>query len=215
MIYSNIYNKHISFGLVNTPEGKMKSRAGDMFLYEDLRDTLFDKVKEVLKSNDLDTDNDIVNNIVFGTIKFELLKISTQKNIIFDINSAIDLTGDSSAYIQYSGVRAKSILEKSNSLDISIKDIKNTKLEKDEINLLRKINQFSEKIESAAINYKPNIIANYCIEISHLFNKFYTNCQVLSEDENIKKNRLLLVKSYFITLKNALYLLGINIPKKM
>ncbi len=216
LIYPDVNNYHINFGLVNTPEGKMKSREGNMILYEDFRDSLFSKVENVLKDNDLEVDAQVIKDISFGTIKFEMLKIATHKNFVFDLEKAIDLQGDSSAYVQYSGVRAKSILNKSNSLDISIDKINtNIDFEKEELILLNKLNEFKEKVIYAAKNYKPNVIANYSLELAHVFNKFYTNCQVLHSDSNIKNNRLLLVRAFLITLENALYLLGINIPKKM
>ena len=215
-IYPNTTNRHISHGLVNTPEGKMKSRSGSLFLSVDFRDALYDKVKSVLDENALEHDFDVIKDISLGTIKFELLKSSVSKTIVFDINTATDLNGDSSAYLQYSGVRAKSILEKSNNLDISLNSLtKDIAFEKEEIILLNKILEFKEKVIFASKDFKPNIIANYALELAHIFNKFYNSCHVLCDNVNIKNNRLLLTKSFYIVLENALNLLGIKIPEKM
>jgi len=215
-IYPNTNHYHISHGLVNTADGKMKSRAGESFLYEDFRDKLFLNVKDKLIENGLEVDDKIIKDIALGVIKFEMLKTNLNKNVIFDITTALDFQGDSSPYVQYSGVRAKSILTKSNFKDVDLDSfIPNYTFEKEEVLLCSKINEFSEKVVLAYNGYKSHIIANYVLELAHTFNKFYTNCPVLVEDENIKTSRLLLIKSFIVTLENALGLLGINIPTKM
>jgi arginyl-tRNA synthetase len=216
LIYPKFSNKHINFGLITTSKGKMKSREGQMILYEDFRDDLYKTVKSTLLKNGLDINSDIVKDISFGTIKFEMLKIAINKNILFDLEVATDLQGDSSAYIQYSGVRAQSILQKSNSQNILL-DLLNMDIvfESEEISLVNKLYEYKEKLNYASINYKPNVIANYCLELVHIFNKFYNNCQVLHSDDNIKNNRLLFTSAFLIVIKNALNILGINIPSAM
>jgi arginyl-tRNA synthetase len=215
-IYPSTTHFHINHGLINTSEGKMKSREGESFLYEDFRDSLFSGVKNKLIENGLDFDDSIVRDISFGVIKFELLKTNLNKTIVFDINSALDFQGDSSPYVQYSGVRAKSILEKSNSSDLSLDSLViDYSLEEDEISLALKINDFKEKVFSSYKGYKSHVMVNYVLELSHIFNKFYTNCPVLVGNENMKNTRLLLIKAFLITLNNALNLLGIKVPSKM
>lgn len=215
-IYPSTTHFHINHGLINTSEGKMKSREGESFLYEDFRDSLFSGVKNKLIENGLDFDDSIVRDISFGVIKFELLKTNLNKTIVFDINSALDFQGDSSPYVQYSGVRAKSILEKSNSSDLSLNSlIIDYSLEEDEISLALKINDFKEKVFASYKGYKSHVMVNYVLELSHIFNKFYTNCPVLVGNENMKNTRLLLIKAFLITLNNALNLLGIKVPSKM
>jgi arginyl-tRNA synthetase len=215
-IFPEINNYHISHGLVNTSEGKMKSREGGCFLYEDFRDDIFLKVKNKLIENGLETNESIIRDISFGVIKFEMLKTNLNKNIVFDVSAALDFQGDSAPYVQYSGVRAKSILKKSNFNEI-VKEEINTdySIEKEEVLLTLKINEFKEKVIFAYNGYKPQIITNYVLEIAHIFNKFYTTCPVLVENKNIKNTRLLLIKSFLTTLENALSLLGINIPDQM
>ena len=216
LIYPNTNHFHISHGLVNSAEGKMKSREGSIFLYEDFRDELFSRVKDVLVENGLEIDEEIVKEISFGVIKFEMLKTGVNKNILFDLNAALDLQGDSAPYIQYSGVRAKSILKKTGSTTLKItKNLGHINLKQEERDLLSEISLFKEKVEEAYKDYRPNIIATYCLSLSRSFNKFYASCQVLDEDDTIKNNRLLLTKTFLITLTNALSILGINIPDKM
>ncbi len=220
-IFSYIYPKtthyHIAHGTVNLGSVKMASRSGSLVLYEDFRDLLFEKVLEKLKENNLETEEDIVKDISFGTIKFEMLKLSLNKTLDFSLEDALDLQGDSSVYVQYSGVRAQSILRKV-SEKVSVDDINklnNISLTIEEKTLLALINNFKEKVLFAAKEYKPHVIANHCLLLARAFNKFYASCVVLSEDKQLQTKRLLITKAYLITLKNALNLLGIKVPKKM
>lgn len=216
LIYTGINNKHISYGLITTPQGKMKSREGQILLYEDFRDQLYEKVNEVLIKNGLNSNEEITKDITFGTIKFEMLKIAINKNLLFDLEKATDLQGDSSAYVQYSAVRAQSILQKSNSQNMSLNNLNlDVSFEDDEILLVNKLFEYKEKLKYASENYKPNVIVNYSLELAHIFNKFYNNCQVLHSDDSIKNNRLLLTSAFLIVIKNALNILGINIPEAM
>ncbi len=213
-VYPSTTHEHLSLGMVNLSSGKMASRAGGMVLYEDLRDILREKVKDVLTENNLAHDKDIIDKIVFGTIKFEMLKIGFNKTFVFDINSALDLQGDSSVYVQYSGVRAKSILRKANFKEFT-KVPSPKKLENDEKKLLSLIMQFPAKAEYATRERKPNAVVSFCLDLSHTFNKFYGNCQVISDDKELTEQRLALIISYLQTLENATWLLGIEIPEKM
>lgn len=216
LIYPDTIHTHINHGLVNTLDGKMKSRAGESFLYEDFKHLLFEAVKQKLIENSLSTQQDVLEDISFGVIKFELLKTSLNKNLIFNISSALDFQGDSAPYLQYSGVRAKSILEKSNFSEVSISSLfLDYDFEQDEINLVSKIMDFEDVVILSYTGFKPQVIANYSIELAQLFNKFYSNCQVLVPNKNIKNTRLLIVRAFLYTLENSLDLLGIKIPKRM
>ncbi len=215
LIYKDNYHHHIAHGTVNFESKKMASREGSLILYEDFRDLLFKKVLEKLKENNLETEQQIVKDIAFGTIKFEMLKLGLNKTLDFSLKDALDIQGDSSVYVQYSGVRAQSILRKVEG--VSLENIHKLKIELtiEEKTLLSLINHFKEKIELATKEYKPHVIANYCLLLARMFNKFYSSCVVLSEDKQLQNKRLLITKAYLITLRNALDLLGIKIPKKM
>jgi arginyl-tRNA synthetase len=216
-IYPNTQHKHIAHGTVNLGSEKMASREGALVLYEDFRDLLFKKVLEKLKENNLETEKQIVKDIAFGTIKFEMLKLSLNKTLDFSLEDALDLQGDSSVYVQYSGVRAQSILRKVNEA-VSLEDVNkitDVELTTEEKTLLSLINNFKEKVIFAAEEYKPHVIANHCLLLARAFNRFYGSCVVLSEDKKQQTKRLLITKAYLITLKNALDLLGINVPNKM
>ncbi len=212
-LYPNTNHKHLSLGMVNLASGKMASREGEMVLYEDFRDLLKKRVEDILVENNLEIDDDIVSIIVNGTIKFEMLKINFNKTFVFDINSALDLQGDSSVYVQYTGVRAKSILRKIETLPKELP--KTVELCDDEKKLLDLIYQFSDKVNFAAKEFKPNLVASYCLDLAHAFNKFYVNCPVISKEQDLQDQRVLLIKVYLQCLTNALWLLGIKIPEKM
>ncbi len=216
IIYPDTNHYHVSHGLINTSEGKMKSREGGHFLYEDFRDEIFVNVKKKLIENGLLENEEIIKEISFGVMKFEMLKTNLNKNIVFDISQALDFQGDTSPYVQYSGVRAKSILRKVDFQDSFLNNLDyNYSFEKEEHLLALKINDFKEKVILAYNGYKSHILVNYTLELAHIFNKFYTTCPVLVEDEKIKNTRLFLIKSFLITLENALNILGIKIPEKM
>jgi arginyl-tRNA synthetase len=217
LIYPKTKHKHVAHGLVNLETGKMASRKGSLILYEDFRIILENKVKEILEENKLSFNKKVLKDIVNGTIKFEMLSSSINKNITFNIKKAVQLQGDSSAYIQYSGVRAKSILNKiKENIDLNLlKELKNIKLDNEERELLNLLLSFKSKVDQSYLNFKPNIISNYCLDLAHSFSKFYSNCPVLNSSSIIRKRRLLLIKAYYIVLNNALNLIGINIPEKM
>ncbi|HOW29703.1 MAG TPA: arginine--tRNA ligase [archaeon] len=210
-IYPQTNHKHLSLGMVNLTTGKMASREGEMVLYEDFRDMLKKRAEEILIENNLEVDDKIVSAIVYGTIKFEMLKINFNKTFVFDINSALDLQGDSSVYVQYSGVRAKSILRKIKEENFP----KKLNLCTEEKKLLDLLYQFPDKVKFSAQEYKPNTIAGYCLELSHAFNKFYVNCPVISSDLDLQNQRVFLIRGYLVVLENALGILGIKIPERM
>ncbi len=213
ILYPDTSHRHISLGMVNLDTGKMASRQGEMLLYEDFRDALIAKVTETLKDNKLDTEKDTVSAIVFGTIKFEMLKIGFGKTFVFDMSTALDLQGDSAVYVQYSGVRAKSIL-RNIGVEYNI-TIEKLALAEEERRLLELMYRFPELVKFATIEYRPNLIAGYCLELARAFNRFYVNCPVISKQQELQVQRVLLVKAYLQCLTNALYLLGINIPERM
>ncbi len=217
IIYPNTKHYHVAHGTVNLGSEKMASREGSLVLYEDFRDLLHTKVLDKLKENNLETNQQIINDIAFGTIKFEMLKLSLNKTLNFSMEDALDLQGDSSVYIQYSAVRAQSILRKiENKVCLEdLQEIGDIQLTKEEKSLLSLITMFKEKVVVSAKEYKPHVVANHCLLLARAFNRFYGSCVVLCEDKNLQTKRLMLTKAYLITIKNALNLLGINVPEKM
>ncbi len=157
----------------------------------------------------------IAEVIAVGAVRFWLTKFSTEQTIIFDYEKVTNFNGETGPYIQYAAVRAKSILEKAEepvSPEINPEKITNQR----EVDLIKHIAKFPEIVQTSALNLKPNILAEYTYQLAVRFNKFYEECSVLSADDpETRKARLALVKVTLQTLKNAMKILGIDLPPKM
>ncbi len=210
---------HLSFGMINLPSGKMKSREGNVVdadnLLDDLKEMTLDEVK---KRGNVDENNSdqISENIALSALRFFILKYSPHKDFTFRPKESISLEGETGPYLQYSLVRSNRILEKSNislkKSDINLNLIK----EDEEINLIKKISEFDEILNKSADNYSPHYLANYSYELASLFNSFYENIRVIGiENKKLEKTRLGIVKLYYDVMKCALYHLGIKDVKVM
>jgi arginyl-tRNA synthetase len=204
---------HYSFVLIQTEEGakKMSTRRGELVLLEDfLKETTLRAQEEIKKRK---TKGD-AKKIAIAAIKYSMLRNDNDKNIIFSWDKSLNFEGDSGPYLQYSYARASSIIKKAKKqrkkeLKFEIPE----KLEQEEIELVKQIEKFPSIIESAEKNLSPSIIAHYAFELSQAFNTFYHNCPVLKNKE--EAFRLKLVEAFRITLKNSLYLLGIEVMEEM
>ena len=203
---------HYSFILLKT--GKMSTRKGEVVLLEEFMKETANKAKKEIKNRDKNAkDIDKLSKIIgYGAIKYSILKVSNEKNVIFDWESALNFEGDSAPYIQYAHARISSILKKINKVnemvDFSLYN-------NDENILINKLADFPKKVEDSYKNYKPHLIANYVYEIANMFNEYYHKYPVLKADDDVKKARLLLIFSVKRVIANALYLLGIEAPEKM
>ncbi|MCK5449497.1 arginine--tRNA ligase [Candidatus Pacearchaeota archaeon] len=206
--------KHLSYGMVSLPEGKMKSREGTAISADDLITETQEIAKKGIESRATEKLNkkeleDRSLKIALSAIKYSLLKVDIRRGIIFNPNEALAFEGDTGPYLLYSYARASSILKKvKNKKTIKILDLKDT-----EIKLLKKINSFEDTITKAYENLAPNLIANYAFELSQIFNEFYHDCPVLGSIE--EGFRLKLVNAFRITLKKSLDLLGIDVLEEM
>ncbi len=210
---------HYSFVLL--PSGKMSTRNGEVVLLEDLMKEIKQKSQEEINKRGIKIAN-LSKIIGYGALKFSFLKVSPEKNIVFDINQALNFEGDSAPYIQYAYARASSILKKASSKTTTINKkvisnlIKSNKLDQVELKLVNQLNLFKYEIKNAMTSLKTTTIANYSLHLAELFNEFYQKCQVLNEENlEIKNFRLLLVASTKQTLENSLNLLGIEAPESM
>ena len=203
---------HYSFILLKT--GKMSTRKGEVVLLEEFMKETANKAKKEIKNRDKNAkDIDKLSKIIgYGAIKYSILKVSNEKNVIFDWESALNFEGDSAPYIQYAHARISSILKKINKVnemvDFSLYN-------NDENILINKLADFPKKVEDSYKNYKPHLIANYVYELANMFNEYYHKYPVLKADDDVKKARLLLIFSVKRVIANALYLLGIEAPEKM
>ena len=206
--------EHMSYELVMLPSGKMASREGDVILYEDTLNKIKDIAKKGLKKRNKKLKEDEIEKkaklIALAAIKYEMLSQGPNKTITFNENQAVSFEGNTGPYLQYSYARASSILKKSK---IKKSNIKIDNLSQSEIQLLSQISKFPETVENAGKLMNPALIANYSYDLAKSFNEFYHSCQVIGSEE--EAFRLKLINSFRTTLKNALYLLGIEVMEEM
>ncbi len=206
--------KHLSYGLVSLPTGKMKSREGTSVSADDLINETQEIAKEGIETRATDNLNEKELEkrsltIALSAIKYNLLKVDIHRGIVFNPDEALAFEGDTGPYLLYSYARASSIIRKiKNKKTVKILDLKDP-----EIRLLKKINSFEDIITNAYEHLAPNLVANYAFELSQIFNEFYHDCPVLGSIE--EGFRLKLVNAFRITLKKSLDLLGIDVLEEM
>lgn len=202
--------QHLSYGVVDLKEGKMSSRTGNVVTINDLYHIISEKVREIMKQNRLEIDQETVKKVALGAIKFSYLKFSPRPNIIFDLDKSVSLAGDSGPYVQYTYARIQSVLRKRK---IESKDFTDIELEKDERALLKQLMYFQETVEEAAKTYHPNLLTLYLIELSRLYNLFYQKFRIIGSEKEVF--RLKLSQEAGKVLQKGLYLLGIDAPERM
>jgi len=210
---------HFSYGMIELPGGKMKSREGIVIDADDLIEKAIKLAKAETKKRDKELSEKKIEKratkIALAAVKFSILKHDPLKNFVFDLKKSLEFEGDTGPYVLYSYVRIKSILKKyghklNSKIDFSLLD---TKLDKEILNLLR---DYKKVIQNSARDYKPSLITNYLIELSSTFNKYYNQNPILNaKNKETKKARLLLIHSVSLILKSGLNLLGIDTVEKM
>ena len=207
--------KHISYGMVRFPWGKMSSRSGENVLYSDFKKKLVDySMKEVEKRfKNLESTEvyDRALAIAIASLKYSMLKQDTNKDLIFDPKKSLSFEGDTGPYLLYSYARASSILRKAKYKNQRKFEI--GKISDSEKKLIVELGRFPEIVKSSSGNLSPNLIANYSFQLAKTFSEFYHNCQVIgSEEEGF---RLKLVDCFSQTINNSLHLLGIPVISEM
>lgn len=212
---------HLSYGMVDLPSGKMKSREGTVVDADDLIAEMIDTAKaktEALgKTNDFsDADKEILyKQLGLGALKYFLLKVEPKKRLLFDPAESIDFQGNTGPFIQYTHARIKSLLAKANfENNVSNLDIQ---LDKTSLDLILLLHKFPQEIASAARTYSPALIANYLYEVAKMFNKFYHEVPpiVKEEDQIIKQHRLNIAALTANVIAKGMSLLGISVPERM
>lgn len=204
---------HLSYGMVNLPSGKMKSREGTVVDADDLIEKVQNLVKKELISREKISKRELEKRslvIALSAIKYLLLKVDIKKNMVFNPKESINFEGDTGPYILYSYARSSSILKKIKT--IPKKQII-TELEQKEIELIKKLSEFKTIVEKAYASLNPSLIANYSYQLAQTFNEFYHECPVIKSDK--QDFRLGLVRTFKQILKNALDLIGIETLEKM
>ena len=215
---------HFSYGMVELPNGKMKSREGTVVDADDLIATMVADAKktseELGKFNDMtEEERDNIARIVgMGALKYFILKVDARKNMLFNPEESIDFNGNTGPFIQYTYARIRSILRKAAAQGIAIPEIlaDDMPLNQKETELIQKMDEFGAAVRQAGKDYSPSGIANYCYELTKDFNQFYHDYSILNaENENEKVVRLVIAKNVAKTIKNSMALLGIEVPERM
>ena len=216
---------HFSYGMVELPNGKMKSREGTVVDADDLVASMIENAKKLSedKVNKLEgiteeEKNEIARIVGMGALKYFILKVDARKNMLFNPEESIDFNGNTGPFIQYTYARIRSILRKAAAQDIllpaSLAD--DAPLNEKEIELIQKLNDFGTAVAQAGIDYSPSGIANYCYELTKEFNQFYHDYSILSADTEAEKiTRLVLARNVAKVIRNGMALLGIEVPERM
>lgn len=211
---------HFSYGMVELPNGKMKSREGTVVDADDLMAMMVADAlrtsEEAGKFDDMTDEerNEIARIVGMGALKYFILKVDARKNMLFNPEESIDFNGNTGPFIQYTHARIRSILRKSGDVAI-VKDVQTTPNEK-EVELIQKMSEYGAAVAQAGKDYSPSGIANYCYELTKEFNQFYHDYSILKEEDEQKRMfRLVLAKNVAKILKNGMALLGIEVPERM
>jgi len=205
--------RHLSYGMVTLPEGRMKSREGTIVDADDLIEKVQTLIKKELESREKLAKKELESRslkITLSAIKHMLLKVDAKKNMLFNPKESINFEGDTGPYLLYSYARANSILKKAKSKKKKIADLE---LAREEAELVKKLSQFSEVVSKSYQNLNPSLIATYSCQLAQIFNEFYQNCPVVGS--NNQEFKISLVKAFMQTMENALWLLGIEVIDKM
>lgn len=215
---------HFSYGMVELPNGKMKSREGTVVDADDLIAAMIDDARrtseELGKFADMSDEEraEVSRMVGMGALKYFILKVDARKNMLFNPEESIDFNGNTGPFIQYTYARIRSILRKAEAHGIAVPEAfsGNVNLSVKETELIQKMNEYEAAVRQAGIDYSPSGIANYCYELTKEFNQFYHDFSILGADTDDEKAlRLLIAKNVAKTLKNGMRLLGIEMPERM
>lgn len=215
---------HFSYGMVELPEGKMKSREGTVVDADDLMDEMIQTAKETSAElgkldNISEAEADEISRIVgLGALKYFILKVDARKNMTFNPKESIDFNGNTGPFIQYTYARIQSVLRKAKEAGVEIPTSldNNIKISEKERGLIQLISDFAIVVEQAAKDYSPSGIANYIYDLVKEYNQFYHDFSILREEDSaIKKFRLVLSQTVAQTIKEGMELLGIEVPDRM
>ena len=216
---------HFSYGMVELPNGKMKSREGTVVDADDLMELMVEDAyktsMELGKFDDMTEEErrEIARIVGMGALKYFILKVDARKNMLFNPEESIDFNGNTGPFIQYTHARIRSILRKSGLSPLPLPERRAEQGESllpKEIELIQKMNEFPAAVEQAGKDYSPSGIANYCYELTKVFNQFYHDYSILNEPDAQKKAvRLVLARNVAKIIKSGMSLLGIEVPERM
>ncbi len=210
---------HFSYGMVELPHGKMKSREGTVVDADDLMDKMVDDAMAMtsdrLEGMTIDEKREVARIIGMGALKYFILKVDPRKNMLFNPAESIDFNGNTGPFIQYTYARIRSLQRKAGD-NMPALDVNSVTPNDKEIAIIQRIADFASVVEEAGRTYSPALIANYTYELAKEFNQFYHDYSILKEeDENLKVFRLELSRTVAGVIKRAFSLLGIEVPERM
>lgn len=211
---------HFSYGMVELPNGKMKSREGTVVDADDLMEVMIQDARQISKDKvntlpDITEKeaNEIARKVGLGALKYFILKVDPRKTMLFNPEESIDFNGNTGPFIQYTYARIQSVLRKAGNIK---SELTNITLKDKEIELIQCLTEYPQVIRQAGEDFSPALIANYCYALASDFNSFYHDFSILGEDDmNVRTFRLVLCKSIARTLCHAFKLLGIEMPERM
>ena len=215
--------KHLSYGMVELPEGKMKSREGTVVDADDLIDEMIHTARTTseelgkLDGYTKEEAEEVYRKVALGALKYFILKVDPKKTMMFNPKESIDFNGNTGPFIQYTYTRIKSVLRKAEEAGVKIVpgDI-HTALTEKEQNLVKLIAKLPAVVKEAGDNYSPALIGNYAYELAKEFNQFYHDYSILKEEnEQVRNLRLLLAQQCSVAIQNAMGMLGIEMPERM
>lgn len=215
---------HFSYGMVELPNGKMKSREGTVVDADDLIEKMIGDARQVSeeagKFADMSEEErqEVARIVGLGALKYFILKVDARKNMLFNPEESIDFNGNTGPFIQYTYARIRSILRKAEAEGTALPAAldADAPINDKEQELVQKLSEYGVAVEQAVIDYSPAGIANYVYELAKLFNQFYHDYSIMNEPDAAKKTlRLVLAKNVAKTIKNAMTLLGIEVPERM
>ncbi len=212
---------HLSYGMVELPEGKMKSREGTVVDADDLIENMISTARETslelgkLDNLHKDEQEKIFEMLGLGALKYFIIKVDPKKTMLFDPKESIDFNGNTGPFIQYTHARIRSILRKAAESSL-IPKITDSALESKEIEIIKILNAFPDKVYEAGKEHSPAIIANYAYELAKEFNQYYHELSILKEENlEVKLQRLILIDTISKVLRKAMGILGISLPERM
>lgn len=215
---------HFSYGMVELPNGKMKSREGTVVDADDLIAAMIAEARqtsdELGKFKDMSEEEkqEIARIVGMGALKYFILKVDARKNMLFNPEESIDFNGNTGPFIQYTYARIRSVMRKAEADGLQVPAVlpANAPLNEKEINLIQKLNDYGAAVAQAGLDYSPSGIANYCYELTKEFNQFYHDYSILNaESQEEKITRLVLANNVGKVIKNGMALLGIEVPERM
>lgn len=215
---------HFSYGMVELPNGKMKSREGTVVDADDLVEGMVEQARRTMDEAGKNTDmseaekQEVARIVGLGALKYFLLKVDARKNMVFNPEESIDFNGNTGPFIQYTYARIRSILRKAQDAGIVLTEALPTSVEisTKEEEIIQRLADFRGVVEAAGEDYSPSGIANYCYELVKLYNQFYHEFQILREEDAAKRNfRLILSRNVAKVVRLGMELLGIEMPERM